>query len=130
MWITNWMTRKPLCVTPQDTLEKASSLMATGGFRQLPVVEGESLVGIITDRDLRGHGGYFGSTRVDAAMTRSPITLSPFDSAESAARLMIEHKIGAVPVVENGQVVGIVSRSDLLKALLSVVQAAKGVLEQ
>ena len=129
MWINNWMTKDPVCVTPVDTLEKASHLMATGGFRQLPVIEDGHLVGIVTDRDLRSHGGYYGSTLVSAAMTSSPFTLSPDDSAESAAQLIIEHKIGSLPVVQSGRVVGIVSRSDLLRALLNVLQATKHVLD-
>jgi acetoin utilization protein AcuB len=130
MQITNWMTSSPVCVSPDDTLEKAGALMAAGGFRQLPVVQDKKLVGIITDRDLRPHGGYFGSTRVDAAMTSCPLVVSPFDSAEVAARLLIKHKVGALPVVENGNVVGIISTSDLLKALLNIVQATQQIVDR
>ena len=99
--------------------------MAAGGFRQLPVVDNGNLIGIVTDRDLRPHTGYLDSTHVDAAMTSSPVVISPSDSVEVAAKLMIEHKIGAVPVVEYGRTVGIVSTSDLLKALLNLIQATK-----
>jgi acetoin utilization protein AcuB len=53
------------------------------------------------------------------------VVISPSDSVEVAAKLMIEHKIGAVPVVEYGRTVGIVTTSDLLKALLNLIQATK-----
>jgi CBS domain-containing protein len=104
--------------------------MATGGFRQLPVVENGNLIGIVTDRDLRPHAGYLESTLVDAAMTSCPVVISPFDSVEVAAKLIIQHKIGAVPVVENGRAIGIVSTSDLLKALLKIIEATKRIVAQ
>jgi acetoin utilization protein AcuB len=125
MQVTNWMTRVPVCIGPRDTLAKAGNLMAAGGFRQLPVVDGGNLVGIVTDRDLRHHNGYLESTLVDAAMTTCPVVISPSDPVEVAAKLMIQRKIGAVPVVENGRLVGILSTSDLLKALLNIIQATK-----
>jgi len=130
MQITNWMTRNPVCVNPHDTLAKAGDLMAAGGFRQLPVTEQDKLIGIITDRDLRLHSGYLDSTQVDAAMTSPAVAVSPFDSAETAAKLIIKHKIGGLPVVDSGRVVGIISTSDLLRALLNVVEAAQGIPEQ
>ncbi|MGO9606408.1 MAG: CBS domain-containing protein [Candidatus Binataceae bacterium] len=130
MQITNWMTRNPVCVNPHDTLAKAGDLMAAGGFRQLPVTEQDKLIGIITDRDLRLHSGYLDSTQVDAAMTSPAVAVSPFDSAETAAKQIIKHKIGGLPVVDSGRVVGIISTSDLLRALLNVVEAARGIPEQ
>ena len=125
MQVTNWMTPHPVCIGPRESLAKAGDLMAAGGFRQLPVVDNGNLIGIVTDRDLRPHSGYLDSTHVDAAMTSSPVVISPSDSVEVAAKLMIEHKIGAVPVVEYGRTVGIVTTSDLLKALLNLIQATK-----
>ena len=125
MQIRNWMTRNPVCIGPREKLAKAGGLMAAGGFRQLPVVDGYDLVGIVTDRDLRHHDGYLESTLVDAAMTSCPLIIHPDESVETAARLMIKHKIGAVPVVQNGRVAGIVSTSDLLRALLNVIEATK-----
>ena len=130
MQVTNWMTPNPVCIGPRETLAKAGALMAAGGFRQLPVVDSGALIGIVTDRDLRHHTGYLESTLVDAAMTSCPVVISPADSVEVAAKLMIQHKIGAVPVVEHGRTVGIVSTSDLLKALLNVIQATKQMVVQ
>jgi acetoin utilization protein AcuB len=99
--------------------------MAAGGFRQLPVVDGASLVGIITDRDLRGQDGSLEFRLVDAAMTSGPLVVHPEESAETAAKLMMRHKIGALPVVQDGRVIGIISTTDLLGALLSVIEATK-----
>jgi acetoin utilization protein AcuB len=88
-------------------------------------VDNTTLVGIITDRDLRHHDGYLESTLVDAAMTSSPLVTHPEEAAEKAAKVMIERKIGALPVVQDGRVVGIISTTDLLKALLNVIEATK-----
>ena len=131
MQISNWMTPNPTCVNPQDTLEKARELMTAGGFRRLPVVEGDKrLVGMISERDVRQHLGYLAQTRVNAAMASSPISIPQGETAESAAKLMLQHKIGGLPVIKDGRVVGIVTTTDLLKALLNVVQAAGDIVQQ
>jgi CBS domain-containing protein len=129
MEITDWMTRDPICISPNETLANAKELMDTGRFRRLPVIENGKLVGIITERDLRQHWGYLDSTKVDASMTPDPIMINSQVSAQDVARLMLRHKIGGVPVVENGKLVGIVSTSDLLRALLNVIQAAEHIMD-
>jgi len=125
MQVTNWMTRGPVCVGSRETLATAKELMTAGGFRQLPVVENGDLVGMVTDDELRRCSRYLESTSVLAAMTNCPVVVTSFDSVEVAAKLLIRHKVPAIPVVENCQAVGIVTASDLLKALLEVVEAAK-----
>ncbi len=104
--------------------------MDTGRFRRLPVVDQGKLVGILTERDIRSHLGYLESTRVNAAMTADPATITPRTTAEDAARLMLEHKIGGLPVLDNGALVGIVSTSDVLRAFLNVVQAAQEIMNE
>ncbi len=108
------IARNPVCINPNDMPAKAKELMDAGRFRRLPVVEKGGLVGIITERDLSQHLGYLDSTKVDAAMTANPVTITPRDMAEDAARLMLQHKIGGLPVVENGKLVGIVGTNDLM----------------
>jgi acetoin utilization protein AcuB len=125
MQIEKWITRDPVCVTPDDTLEKASQIMACTGFRQLPVAIGKKLVGIITERDLRAHRGPFQTILAASAMSANPITVSLNDSAEDATRLLIKHKIGGLPVVEAGKLIGIVTTTDLLVALLGILQAVQ-----
>jgi CBS domain-containing protein len=129
MEIANWMSRSPACISPNDTLAAAKKLMDAGRFRRLPVVENDKLVGIITERDLRQHWGYLDATKVNAAMTPDPLTVTPRDTAENAARLMLQHKIGGLPVVDNRRLVGIVSTSDLIRALLNVIQAAENIVD-
>jgi acetoin utilization protein AcuB len=122
------MTANPVTVTPSDTLGKAKALMDAGGFRRLPVIEGGKLVGIITERDLRSHSGYLDATKVNGAMTPAPMTVPSHSSVQDAARLMLEHKVGGMPVVDNDRLVGVVTTSDLLRALLDVVQASAEIL--
>ena len=124
MLISRLMTNSPVTVSPRDTLQAAMSLMARGKFRRLPVVEGEQLVGIVTDRDIRAHQGYLHSTKVTAAMTSDPMTVTPKQTVEDAARLMIAHKIGGLPVVEDGKLLGVVTTTDVLRAFLSVSNAS------
>jgi acetoin utilization protein AcuB len=123
------MTRNPATVSPRDTLAKAKALMDAGGFRRLPVVEGGRLVGIVTERDLRQHLGYLEATRVDGAMSPAPMTVPPHSSVQDAARLLLHHKVGGLPVVEDGKLVGIMTTSDLLKALLDVIEATEEILD-
>ena len=120
MHIANWMTRNPSFITPQDTLAQAKTMMDDGHFRRLPVVENGKLEAIITERDLRQHWGYLDSTKVSAAMTSGPVTITPSVKVEDAVHLMLKYKIGGLPIVEDGKLVGILSTSDVLRALLEV----------
>jgi len=129
MEIAKWMSPSPTCVRPDDTLAAAKKLMDAGRFRRLPVVESEKLIGIITERDLRQHWGYLDATKVNAAMTPDPLTVTPRDTAENAARLMLLHKIGGLPVVDSRKLVGILSTTDLIRALLNVIQAAEHIMD-
>jgi acetoin utilization protein AcuB len=129
MQVAARMTRSPVTVTPRDTLAKAQALMRAGGFRRVPVVSDGEVVGILSERDLRQHLGYLESTRVDGAMTAAPMTVSSQMSVQDAARLLLEHKVGGLPVVDGGKLVGIVTTGDLLHALLDVIQATEEVLD-
>jgi acetoin utilization protein AcuB len=130
MQIVNLMTANPIVINADDTLANAKAVMDDGRFRRLPVVEDGKLVGIVTERDVREHTGYFRSTRVNAAMRAPVITLTPNATVEDAARLMLKHKIGGLPIVDEGKLVGIVTTSDLLKAFLVVVQAASHIMDR
>jgi acetoin utilization protein AcuB len=123
MLISRLMTYGAETVSSHDSLQTVASMMQRGGFRRVPVVDDGKLVGIISDRDVRAHGGYLELTKVTAAMTSDPKTVTPQMSVEDAARLMIAHKIGGLPVVENGNLVGIITTTDVLKAFLKVEAA-------
>jgi acetoin utilization protein AcuB len=108
------MTRKVVTVRPADTLATAASKMKAGPFRRLPVVEADQLVGIVSEFDLRRYADALDSTLVETAMTRHPITVMSSDTLERAAALMRQHKIGALPVMQFGKLVGIVVAKDLM----------------
>jgi len=118
------MTQHPVTVSPQDTLATAQQKMTAGHFRCLPVVHDGTLVGILTDRDVRRHVGVEERTRVAAAMTETPLTVSPATTVEEAVQLMLKHQFGGLPVVENGKVVGILTASDVLQAFLEMTGAS------
>ena len=125
MSIRDYLTPNPETVGPRDMLALAHDKMDRGHFRRLPVVDAAgALIAIITDRDLQRHTGYWETTHVDAAMTESPLTIGPDQPIAEAARLMLEHKIGGLPVVDgNGRLIGIVTQSDLLRAFLQAGKA-------
>jgi acetoin utilization protein AcuB len=113
MQIVNLMTPDPVTIDQHDRLSKAKSIMTAGNFRRVPVVDDGRLVGILTERDLQKYSGFLESTRVNAAMRTSLITVTPYDAVEDTALLMLKHKIGGLPVVAEGKLVGIVTTSDL-----------------
>jgi len=119
------MTYGAATVSSHDTLQTAADLMNKGGFRRVPVVDDGNLVGIVSDRDVRAHTGYLELTKVTAAMTSDLKTVNPKMSVEDAARLMIEHKIGGLPVLEDGKLVGMITTTDVLKAFLKVEAATQ-----
>jgi len=126
MLVGNRMTKNPVTVTPDQFLIQARQKMEAGGFRRLPVLSDERLVGIITGRDMREHVGYLEQTKINGVMSENLITVSPSTTLEEAAQLLLKHKIGGLPVVEQGRLVGIITTSDILKAFLDVMGASVG----
>lgn len=118
MLVRNRMTPNPQTVTPRDTVAVAVDKMQKGRFRRLPVVEAGTVVGILTERDARRHVGMEERTRIEAAMTERPLTVSSNTSIEEAVQLMLKHQIGGLPVVEDGKLVGVITTSDILQAFL------------
>lgn len=124
MLVGRHMSKNPQTVTPDDYLAAARIKMQTGKFRALPVVSDGKLLGIITDRDLRQHLGYLDRTEVNAVMTRGVVTVTPQTTLEEAAEILLKRKIGALAVVEDGELVGIITTSDILKGFLEVMGAS------
>jgi acetoin utilization protein AcuB len=122
-----WMTAEPYCVTADYRLDAVAAAMERGRFRQVPVVDdARRLIGIVTARDLRQHVGYWESTKVSAAMTEPAIAVRPDDPIELAARILLERKIGGLPVVDQERrVVGVLTTSDLLRGFLHGVGGAE-----
>ena len=134
MRVVDVMTRDPLTVTPTETIGQADELMNTSRIRQLPVVQAKELVGIVTDRDIRSFlsGSFLESveareealnTKVREIMTTEPMTVSADDDLQEAVELMIEEKIGGIPVVDEAEgLVGIVTYLDVLRCFLNRLQ--------
>lgn len=127
MLVQDIMQRGVIVVSPKQKLPELMHLLRRRGVRHLPVMEEGSLVGIISDRDLKGAvaslvAGQDGSpsespsSELTAAdvMTRAVVTVAPMFSVEEAARLMVTKKISALPVTEGGRLVGIVTETDVL----------------
>lgn len=106
--------RHPVTVESGATLAEARAAMATHQVRHLPVVERGKLVGMLSDADLGPHLGQLERTKVHVAMTPEPTTIAPDANASAAARLMLDRKVRALPVVEGERVVGVISASDIL----------------
>ncbi len=129
------MSRNPITVTPADPIRVAIERMREHGCRRLPVVENEKLVGIVTDRDLRRATNspfvlrerwydefLLDHIRVGACMSANPVTASPQTRIVDAAKLLRDRKIGGLPVIEKGSLVGIVTETDLLDFLITLLE--------
>jgi acetoin utilization protein AcuB len=122
MNVAERMTPNPSHVRLADTLATVRTIMQAEGFKHLPVVETKRVLGVITDRDVRQHAAHLDEIVVETAMTADPVTVSPDTSIEEAASVMLVKRIGCLPVVQNGSLVGIITATDLLRALLDIVR--------
>jgi acetoin utilization protein AcuB len=132
MNVEKWMKKHPQTIKPLDTIEHARLVMQEHRINQLPVVRGGEIVGIITDRDLRdAYPSVLADpmrkqtpnphdVKVEAVMTTNVLTMAPDDGIIAAASLMRRERVGALPVVKGKQLVGILTRSDLLDALIAL----------
>jgi acetoin utilization protein AcuB len=138
MLVKDIMQLNVACVRPETVVEEVVRLLQHRGVRHLPVLHHEDLVGIISDRDLKsilpgplakqaavGDSAVFGGLTAGNIMTRHVITVEPTTSVEDAARLLMEKRIGALPVTVGRELVGIVTETDVLMLFVR----AMGVLE-
>jgi acetoin utilization protein AcuB len=126
------MTREVATLSPQTTAGEALALCREKRIRHLPVLEGGRLVGIVSDRDLRlatpalgdaGRAEALGKISVSEVMARAVATARPDDPIEEAANAMRERKIGCLPVLEDDRLVGIITSSDVMGALVQLMGA-------
>jgi CBS domain-containing protein/hemerythrin-like domain-containing protein len=110
------MRPRPGKVAPEDNLARAARVMEAVGAREVPVVAGGSVVGILTRTDMEPHRGHYEWTSVRAAMTPDPVCVAAETPAEDVAGLLLGRGFNAVPVTEDGALLGMVSRADLLRA--------------
>lgn len=122
---------------PRDTLAKALKLLRSEGIRHVPIVAGEAVVGIVSDRDVRralgrlplarqweGPAGTHGviDARLEEIMTQDVVTAEPGEALAGVADRMVTSKIGALPVLDDGQLVGIITETDLLEVFLAACE--------
>jgi acetoin utilization protein AcuB len=135
--VRNWMTPNPITITPQTTLPEAHRLMDEHFVRRLPVIHKGKLVGIVTRGDVREAQASDATTlsvyelnylldQIPAKefMAYEPITVSADAPIGEAARRMLQHKIGGLPVVEYGELVGIITETDLCRMLILQPESA------
>ncbi len=125
MLVASRMRKNPETAAPRDTLAEAAAKMHSGNFRHLPIVKDGKLVGMLSDHDIRQHQGHLTDTRVTGAMTDNPITVAPDTTMEEAAEIMLDRKIGGLPVVDKDKLVGIITTTDLLGAFLEIFGTAE-----
>ena len=117
--VADLMTTVVAAFSPDDSLLEADVGMRLGQIRHLPVTDGEHrVIGILSSHDVLGHlkAGLSRPVRVAEVMTKKVITAHPAMPAHEAARLLLEHRIGALPVVDAaGVLVGIVTEGDFVK---------------
>jgi CBS domain-containing protein len=109
------------CATRQDSIQRVAEMMKKDDTGFIPVVEGDRLVGVVTDRDIvirclaEGHGNPLQET-ADHVMSRDVQTVSPDDDLETAGEKMANQEIRRLAVVENGKLVGVLSHGNLVQA--------------
>lgn len=126
MFVKEWMSAPAVCVLPDVPVRMALGLMERRKVRRLPVVENGILVGIVTLSDLlkvvnRSDGVSYGvDLPIERVMTKNPVTVSIDDLLDVAARIMIRGRISGLPVIESGHVRGVITESDLFRAMARI----------
>jgi acetoin utilization protein AcuB len=123
MLVGEIMTRQVATITPDKQVGQALKQMQKLNIRHLPVVHKDRMVGWITSRDLREVllASMLEKITVGDVMVQAPIAVTPDTEVEEAARLVVEHKIGGMPVVEGDRLVGVLTMLDLIAAFTSML---------
>lgn len=137
MLVKHRMTPDPICGHPEMSVTEAQEIMKAKGFRHLPILDkSNDLVGLITFRSLltalpsdvsnfsRFEISYtLSKIKVHTVMVKEIITIEPDTPIENAARIMADERIGCLPVLENGKLVGIITDNDLFNVMVSLLGA-------
>ena len=134
MLVKNRMTTEVITLNPDQTLLKTMTLIQKKTIRHLPVVQEGKVVGMVTERDIRKAGASDSSSlsifelnylmdqiKVSSFMSKKVISVSPDEPIEAAAKLIYDHKIGALPVVDENRLVGLITSSDILETFIEVL---------
>jgi acetoin utilization protein AcuB len=126
MRIDQWMTADPCCVQRDEPLRNAHRLMRMRKIRHLPVLQGEQLVGLVSERDLflleTVRSVKPEKEPVEEAMTERPYAVAPTAKVREVVEEMLARRYGSAVVVDRGRVVGIFTRADALRALRDLLR--------
>ena len=127
------MAQNPLTLDRNETLDLAESIMNLGRIRHMPVVDDGRVIGILSQRDLfrsalltaLGFGrktttALIKTIKIKEVMTEDVITIAPETTIKGAARIMIDKKIGCLPVVENEKLIGLLTETDILRYVVEL----------
>ncbi len=138
MHLREIMRTEVVTLSETDHLDLADSIMRLGRIRHIPVVAGERVVGIVSQRDLyraalstalhlrpAAEREWLAKIPIREVMVRSVITATPDTGVREAVERMLAHKIGCLPIVEGGRLVGLVSETDFLQLLVRLWDLAE-----
>lgn len=143
MIVGMWMTRDPVSIAPGDTIAHAADVMSRHHVRRLPVVDRRDgvahLLGIVTSHDLfraypvhvnpfspLAENTHIGDAVIADVMKGNPVTTTADAPIEQAAAAMRDHKVGGIPVVDKGLLVGIITESDIFRAFVALLESPSG----
>ena len=133
MFVSDWMTKKVITVDTDDYLSEAITLMRDKNIKHLPVMKGDKLKGIISDRDIKEYTPskatcldiyelhyLLAKTKIRELMVTKVITTSPDTPVEEAAMVLLDRNIDCLPVLEGGRLAGIISDRDIFHAMVDI----------
>ena len=139
MYVSDWMTKKVITIGPDDYLSDAITLMRDKGIKHLPVVKGDRLKGIISDRDIKEYSPskataldiyelhyLLAKMKIKDLMITKVITTAPDTPVEEAAMVLLDRNIDCLPVLDDGRLVGIISDRDIFHALVDITGVRHG----
>jgi len=140
MLVREWMSSDVIAIDENTSMMKALHIMKENRIRRLPVMARGSLVGIVSDRDLKEaspskattldvHELYYllAEIKVKEIMTKNPLTIHPDETVERAAVIMLEHKVSGLPVLDQkNELVGVITQSDIFRAFVNITGIYKG----
>ncbi len=139
MLVKNWMSKDVVTIDENDSMDKAARALKEHKVSMLPVMKKDRLVGIVTDRDIKEASASDATTldiheilylvskiKVSEIMTKDPVTVAVDATVEEAADILLEKRISGAPVLDpEGKVVGVISKADLFKVLISLTGVGK-----
>jgi acetoin utilization protein AcuB len=137
--VQDYMSREPVTLHVDDRLREAVELVMIRRIRHIPILDSEgTLVGIVTDRDVKRtlpsplvasaseeHEAVMETTALGKVMTREPVTIAPDAPMAEAVEILVDRRIGGLPVVENGTLVGMITEGDALQGYLKLLRTTE-----